>query len=706
MARGPCRISVASLTPRLIRIRIAVGDAIPRFSFLDDRGALPIADAGGAQPGARVTHCAEPDSLSLVDTSGRERLRLELGDLRQGDRLSLRFEVLGEQHFYGLGQGGQGFDRLGAARRLWNVHVNHAQGGDIAIPLLLSNRGYGLFFDTASLAMIDAGDSNDRTLIQFTCEDDAVDLYFLGAGDLRTALGDVAALLGRAPMPPRWSLGYMQSTRHFETPDELRDLARAFRARDLPCDAIILLSSYGDMLGWNRGVGHLEIAAPLQPHFDAILRELRESGFRIVTHEYPVLHADSPLFAEAQAKGYLLADGFLAQPPTAAPNTNYSDGQRYIDFSRPEVRRWWWDQHRHLLALGVDGWWLDGGEGPASSTPAADGTGRAPHNAYDLLRQQGFAAGEAGDRPAQRVFLLCRSGGPGMQRHGAACWSGDVNNSFATLETQIGGYYPVAPRSPELFARWFQFGAFCGVLRAHGRSWREHLPFGHGEEVDAICRLYIELRYRLMPYTYTLAWQAHRDGLPPMRPLVLNYPDDPRVWDHGQQFLWGDDILVAPVTRAGATHWPVYLPEGRWYDYWSGAAHDGPGSISVPAPLDRLPLFIRAGAIIPLAPIAATMTILVHPHRGGAFELYEDDGTTTRYRAGHHAVTDIHCEIRAGEIVIDIAAPRGDPDIVPATRRYELHVRLDAPPAAVRPGSPGTSWWRYDGERFLIIGAV
>ena len=178
------------------------------------------------------------------------------------------------------------------------------------------------------------------------------------------------------------------------------------------------------------------------------------------------------------------------------------------------------------------------------------------------LRHQAFAEGEAADRPDGRVFLLCRSGGAGMQRYGATCWSGDVNNDFATLEAQVplglntglsgvpywgtdvGGFFHPIPETGELYARWFQLGAFSPIFRSHGWVWREHVPWAHGAEVEAICRRYAELRYRLLPYTYTLAWQAHTQGLPLMRPLVLNYPDDPRVWGLGHEFLWGDDLLV------------------------------------------------------------------------------------------------------------------------------------------------------------------
>src|SRR5206468_2219301 len=218
-------------------------------------------------------------------------------------------------------------------------------------------------------------------------------------------------------------------------------------------------------------------------------------------------------------------------------------------------------------------------------------------------------------------FLLCRSGAAGMQRFGASCWSGDVNNDFPTLEAQIplglstglsgvsywgtdvGGFFHPVPETGELYARWFQLGAFSPIFRSHGWVWREHVPWAHGPEVEAICRRFAELRYRLLPYTYTLAWQAHTLGLPLMRPLVLNYPNDPRTWALDHEYLWGDDLLVAPVTREGASAWPVYLPSGRWFDFWTGSRYEGPGGVTLAAPLERLPLLVRGGAILPLGPV-------------------------------------------------------------------------------------------------------
>ena len=319
------------------------------------------------------------------------------------------------------------------------------------------------------------------------------------------------------------------------------------------------------------------------------------------------------------------------------------------------------------------------------------GGGATLHNRYDLLRQQAFCEGEARDRPDQRPFLLCRSGGAGMQRFGASCWSGDINNTFTSFEAQIGvglnvglsgvpywttdigGFYSATPDSGELFARWFQFGAFCPIFRAHGRNWRKRLPWAYGEEVEAICRIYLGWRYRFMPYIYTLAWQAHRLGLPLMRPLVLNYPDDPRAFDLGSQFLMGDDLLVAPVTRGGATHWPVYLPQGAWHDFWRGEFHQGPVALEVQAPTTDFPfscgpaLFCRWG-------LPCSMMVSARETRSrcsstqvlrSSFTLYEDDGTSNAYRSGGYALSNFTCAFDGRDIVCGIGPVRGDASSVP-----------------------------------------
>ena len=746
-------VAVTVCTSRIVRVELAderdvAGPSYvgPRswagspFEILDgERVRLSTADL-------QVEASTRPVRLTLFDAAGAWLLREpahggmlseSVGDTRR--RLRASFEFSGEQHFYGLGQGGRQLDRLGIARQLWNTHIGHGPGSDMGIPLLVSNRGYALFFDNTSDAVLSVGRSDGGMRIAYTAETGRFVWYFLIGPDLRGLMREVVELLGRPRLPPRWALGFLQSTRHFEDTEELRRLPRTIREKRIPCDGLIYLSTYGEAQGWNRGVGHLGFQPALWPDPPTLVEEAKRQHFEIITHEYPVLHEDSPFFAEAEASGYLLDEGYGRSGGEPRRAANYREGQRYLDFSNPAVGAWWWSAHRELAQLGVAGWWLDGGEGPPATAKLHAGDGTLLHNIYDRFRHEAFADGEAADRPDQRVFLLCRSGAAGMQRFGATCWSGDINNDFATLDAQIplglntglsgvpywgtdvGGFFHPVPETGELYARWFQLGAFSPIFRSHGWVWREHVPWAHGAQVEKICRDYAELRYRLLPYTYTLAWHAHTLGLPLMRPLVLNYPDDPRVWQLGHEFLWGDDLLVAPVTREGATAWPVYLPAGGWYDFWSGTRHEGPGGVTLEAPLDRLPLLVRAGAIVPLGPVVQhtgerpldEITLLIYPDGATSFELYEDDGRSNAYREGHHALTRFECVAGPKDVTVRIGEPVGDRSVVPAGRRYLIHLRIDGAravtveghgplPKLSGPSQDGAGWWE-DGRGFIVV---
>jgi len=324
-------VTVTVCTSRIVRVELADERGVASPSYVGPRrwAASPFEVLDGelvrlTTADLRVEASTKPLRLTFLDAAGtwllREPARDGMSAESSGDgrrRLHASFEFSGEQHFYGLGQGGLQLDRLGTARQLWNTHIGHGPGSDMGVPLLVSNRGYALFFDNTSDAMLSVGRSDGGVRISYTAEAGRLVWYFLIGSDLRAVMREVAELLGPAPLPPRWALGFLQSTRHFEDTEELRRLPRTIREKRIPCDGLIYLSTYGEAKGWNRGVGHLGFQPTLWPDPPALIDEARRQHFEIITHEYPVLHEQSPLFAEAEAKGYLLDEGYGRGSETA-----------------------------------------------------------------------------------------------------------------------------------------------------------------------------------------------------------------------------------------------------------------------------------------------------------------------------------------------------------------------------------------------------
>ncbi len=565
----------------------------------------------------------------------------------------------GNAPLLGLGEGGPQFDRRGSTDRMRSGQGGfqlRTHGGRVPVNWLIS-AGPAL---TWAIFLHSAQGSFDFTgpVSKFQSSGALLplDLFLVVAHDPAAIMSEYALLTGRPELPPLWSLGYQQSHRTLTSRAEIISEARTFREKKLPCDTMIYLGTGFCPSGWNTNNGEWEWNRKVFNDPKAILDELHSQHFKVALHAVIRAREMSGTVRDnlGESGGGLRLDG-AGTCPTGP-----------VAESLPAC---YWKMHQPVFAQGVDGWWPDEGD---------------PLNAVSrLTRNRFYWEAPQLDRPNERPFALHRNGQAGMQRYGSFLWSGDVYSLWETLKTHIpvalntgltgipywgtdiGGFVPTKEFTAELYLRWFQFGAFCPLFRSHGRTWKLRLPWGwntgdpgpveisnyngaaipdksqlHNPQVEEICRKYLELRYRLMPYLYSVVREGTHNGLPVMRALWLHYPDDPMAVLRSDQYLWGRDILVAPVVDKGATSRQVYLPQGDWYDYWTGEHQQGGVEVARSVDLETMPLYVRAGAILPLDPVRQytgepteePMEIHVYPGADGAFLLYEDDGRSFNYR--------------------------------------------------------------------------
>ncbi|HLH77300.1 MAG TPA: TIM-barrel domain-containing protein [Candidatus Binataceae bacterium] len=620
---------------------------------------------------------------------------------------TLSYQLATEEHFYGMGQPSQldarvDLDHRGHRREIWN---RHSPPAECIFPLLFSSRGYGLLIDNPHRACWDLGHENPATFA-YQARGGPLEYYVFG-GDLKRLAHTYLKLTGRPPMPPRWLFGLLQSRYSYRSRGELEAVANEFRARALPCDGLIL------DLGWFKEMGDLAFDETRWPAPAAMLAGLAERGFRVMAIEEPYVTLTSPTFKEAEAGGHL---------------TRHYDGRPYVldfwpgrcglvDFTNPATRQWWSDKHRAPIEMGIASWWSDLNEPSKHLQDMCHfgGSAAAVHNSFALRMHEAIAGAQRRYAPGRRGFILSRAAFPGSQRHGVGWWSGDVDRTFAALRKQvavglsagmagmafwgsdIGGYGFAGQCTPELYVRWFQFGAFCPLFRPHGDEHEAREPWRFGSEIEAICRRYLRVRYRLMPYIYSAARQACTRGLPIMRPLVMEFPDDSTTFNLADQFLFGPDLLVAPVLDEGARERTLYLPVGDWFDFWSNQRWTGPRTLSVPAPLDHLPLFVRQGAIIPLGPEMQfssqrpldPLRLEIYPGLTGRLDLYEDDGESTAYESAAWVETKIAQDRSEDAVTLRIGSPDGDCNGYPAHRLLRINLRHAQPPRLLScQGSP------------------
>ena len=603
-------------------------------------------------------------------------------------------EIKPDERFYGLGEKTGWLDKRGNEYVMWNEDVfePHVESSDPlyqSIPFLLGfNHGqaYGLYFDNTYKTHFDLG-KEEKNISSFWAAGGKLDYYFINGPQMKDVISNYTTLTGRMPLPPKWSLGYHQSRYSYYPEQEVRDLATTFRDKEIPCDGLHFDIHYMDdhkVFTWDKD---------RFPNPKKLLTDLNEKGFKPITIIDPGVKKD-PCY-EVYQDG-IKNDCFC----------KYLDGQLFTgdvwpgecvfpDFAQSQVRNWWGDLHQQLVDDGVQGIWNDMNE-PAvfneedGNTMNLDvvhdhqgeiSTHRRFHNIYALLENQATYHGLKKHLSNQRPFLLTRAGFAGIQRY-AAVWTGD-NRSFwdhldlampmlmnmglsglAFSGVDIGGF--TGDTSGELLARWTQLGAFIPFFRNHCevRASRQE-PWSFEDYYEEIIADYINLRYRFLTHLYNLFYQTSQTGLPVMRPLVLEYPEDEETYNLTDQFMIGESILVAPIYAPDRDKRMVYFPPGEWYDFWTGEKYEGQQYLIVDAPLDTLPLYIKAGSILPLIPALnyvgeraiEELEVNIYPSSEGSessYTLYEDDGISFDYQTGESSLIEFNYQQQDDEINLSI----------------------------------------------------
>ena len=587
----------------------------------------------------RVHASLDPLSFTISSVGG-----IEIQTLSIDPSTGVLSFATGSSPLLGLGEGGPQFDRRGSVDTMKNGQGGYkleTHGARVGIPGMIGTSGWAIFIHQP-FGSFDFTGTQSKFIPASPDTAFPLDIFLVASPDPVTIMAEYARLTGHAELPPLWSLGYQQSHRTLASRDEVLAEAKTFREKKLPCDALIYLGTGFCPSGWNTDNGSFSWNPQIFPDPKEIIDQLHNDNFRVVLHDV------------------ILTDKLTGSVHDACQLSEFDESQASC----------YWDAHRKDFAMGVDGWWPD--EGDPLDIPSR------------LTRNRMHWEGPQLDRPNERPYALHRNGYAGMQRYASFLWSGDVFSKWETLKTQvpiaintsltgipywgtdIGGFVPTKEFTAELYLRWFQFGAFCTLFRSHGRAWKLRLPWGwntgdpgpveirnydgaaipdesqlHDERVEPICRKYLELRYRMLPYLYSAVHECTVTGMPVMRALWLHYPDDSKAVACPDEYLWGRDILVAPVLEKGAASRTIYLPRGVWYDFWTGDRLEG-GEFKRPVDLETIPLYVRAGAILPLGPVKQytaepmhqPFSVSIYPGADASFFHYEDDGRSFNYRKG------------------------------------------------------------------------
>jgi alpha-D-xyloside xylohydrolase len=605
--------------------------------------------------------------------------------------VSQAFTLDKDEAIYGLGQQQRGK----MVQR--NLTLNMVQGNtDDYSPFFQSVKGYGLFWDNYSPTVF--SDNAESTSFRSDVGD-GIDYYFMYGGDADGVIAHMRELTGQVPMFPLWTFGYFQSRERYKSQDELVNVVKKYREIGVPLDGIIQDWQYwGNNYLWNA----MEFLNTEFYNPQKMVNDVHRMNAHMLISIWNSFGPMTKQYRELDKIHALM--NFSTWPQSGSekwpPNRDYPSGVKPYDPYNPEARNIYWDHlNKGIFSLGMDGWWMDSSEPDHLDFKPSDfdektylGSFRKVRNAFPLMTVGGVSDHQRSVSSAKRVFILTRSAFAGQQRYGANTWSGDVTASWGALRNQIsaglnfsltgipywnsdiGGFFLSRfpkklddPEYRELYVRWLQFGAFCPMMRSHGTDApREIYQFGSkgNTTYDAIEK-FINLRYHFLPYNYSTAWEVTSKQSSMMRALVMDFPKDKNALDLNDEYMFGKSLLVSPVTKpmyvkkvlegkdssmvadfASTRTKESYLPAGSdWYDFWTNEKFQGGKKVNTQAPIDVIPLFVKAGSIIPMGPYVQyaeekkwdNLEIRVYPGANGSFVLYEDEGDNYNYEKGAYS---------------------------------------------------------------------
>ena len=692
------------------------------FDFRSDANTATISTAK-----LRIRIDLKQAALRFDDAAGQELLQ-EFGN--RDPRHYVAAEVNGEKVYhvterfqgqplegiYGLGQHQSGvFDYRGAVVELAQANTN------VSIPFLVSTNGYGLLWNTASRSLFDNRFFLEMKLTANAA--DAIDYYFVYGPEMDQIIHRYRDLTGHAPLFGRWAYGFVQSKDRYKSAKELLDVAQEYRDQHVPLDFIVQ-----DWFWWKLQGDPEYNDAYLKPWPDVpeALRKLHEEHVHAMISVWAKMDPRSETWQEMKAKGLVVPDTDL------------------YDATNPAARDFYWD---HLVgkkfAEGWDGFWLDSSEpeiwdgfsdGSLDEKHLFIGNGARYTNIFPLLHSGGVYEHWRKTTDEKRVFILTRSGFLGQQRNATTVWSGDVIGTWMSFKrqiaaglnfevsglpywtTDIAGYgwpYERDTRDPsyqELYTRWYEFGAFCPIFRTHGHRVNDtNEIFSYGPQTPTLIA-WDKLRYRMLPYIYSLAWRVTSDDYTMMRPLPMDWRENQTVRDIGDEYMFGPAFLANPVTEQGATSREVYLPPAAfWYDFWTGARVQGDQHVQAAAPLDRMPLYVKAGSIVPLGPEVeyaeqspdAPIELRIYCGADGNFNLYNDAGDTYAYEKGERAVIPMHWD--DGASTLTLGAREGSYPRMAQKRTFRVVLVSEGHGAGAQVAATADREIVYDGKSVSVV---